>query len=196
MRRANELDTAFSDRARGKGLEFAPDLVNDDDFGIVIFNGFDHHFMLKHWLAYLHTTRLANSRVRNITITPNFIRCIYNDNAFIFCKDARGLTQERRFAHARSSKNQRGLARLDDILNDIYGAVDSTPDAQRQTNHSAAPIANGRDTMQCALNTRTVIGIKITDTFQNVVELSTRQFLVAQNNFIFHEASSGHTSEV
>ena len=94
MRRADELHAALGNGARRLGFEFAPDLVNDDDFGVVIFNGFDHHFMLKHGLADLHTARLAHGRMRHIAVAADLIGCIHDDHAFIFREDARGFTQE------------------------------------------------------------------------------------------------------
>src|SRR5258706_4565827 len=130
VRRTNQLHTAFSNQTRRESFKLASDLINDDDFGIVILNGFDHPFMLQHRLADLHATRFANSRMRHITITADLIRCIYDDHAFVLRQNARGLTQESRLANAWSPKNQRRFTRLDDVLNNIHGAIDGTTNAQ------------------------------------------------------------------
>src|SRR6266487_4062231 len=65
--RTDELHTALGNCTGCSSFEFAPNLVNDDHFGVMIFNRFDHYFMLKHWLAYLHTTCFANRGMRYIT---------------------------------------------------------------------------------------------------------------------------------
>ncbi len=49
VRRRDELNAAFGDRAGGERLGLRPDLVNDDHFGHVILNGFDHDSMLQFW---------------------------------------------------------------------------------------------------------------------------------------------------
>src|SRR6266545_7761193 len=56
MCRADELHTALGNRTSCLRFELAPNLVNDNHLGIMILDRFDHHFMLEHWLAHLHTT--------------------------------------------------------------------------------------------------------------------------------------------
>ena len=82
MRRSDELHAAFSNSTRRRSFEFTPDLIDDDHFGIMIFNRFDHHFMLKRWHSDLHAARLADGRMRHIAITADFIRRIHDDHAF------------------------------------------------------------------------------------------------------------------
>ena len=129
VRRTDELHAAFRNGARGKRFELAPDLVDDDDFGVVILHGFDHHLVLKHRLADLHAARLTHSRMRHITVTANFVGGIDDDNAFVLSQNARSFAQESGLTHARSSEDEHGLARFDDVLNDVHGAVDGATDA-------------------------------------------------------------------
>src|SRR6185295_17993991 len=77
---ADQLDTALGDGARRGGFEFASNLIDYDDFGIVILNCFDHHLMLEHGLAHLHAARLANGRMWHITVAADFIGCIHDDD--------------------------------------------------------------------------------------------------------------------
>jgi len=105
VRRADQLYAALGDGARRLRFEFAPDLVNDDDFGIVILDGFDHHLMLKRGLADLHSARAPNCGVRHVTVAADFVGCIHDDNALVFRENAGGFAQQGGFANARATKN-------------------------------------------------------------------------------------------
>jgi hypothetical protein len=58
---ADQLHTALCDRAGGRGLKLAPDLVDHDDLRVMIFNRFDHHFVLEHRLSHLHRRALPTA---------------------------------------------------------------------------------------------------------------------------------------
>jgi len=47
VRGSDQLHAAFRDCAGGKCLELTPDLVNHDYFRVVVFDRFDHDFMLQ-----------------------------------------------------------------------------------------------------------------------------------------------------
>ena len=81
MRGANELNASLRNGAGSQGLELATDLVDDDDFGVVVLNRFDHDLVLLHRLAHLHTARLAYSRMGHIAVAPNFIGGVNDDHA-------------------------------------------------------------------------------------------------------------------
>ena len=129
MRRADQLHTAFCDGAGGKGFEFTPDLVDDDDFGVVILHGFDHHLVLKHRLADLHATRFAHSRVRHIAIAANFVRGVHDDHTLVLGEDAGGLTQKRGLAYTWATENEYRFTGFDQVLDDVHGAVDGATNA-------------------------------------------------------------------
>ena len=75
------LDTALGDCTRCKGLELTPNLVDDDDLRVVIFHGFDHHFMLQGWLTHLHSACLPYGGMRHIAVTADFVRRIHDHHA-------------------------------------------------------------------------------------------------------------------
>ncbi len=56
VRRRNELDTTLGNRARRGGLQLTPDLVDDDDLGVMVFHGLDHHLVLEAGQCDLHPT--------------------------------------------------------------------------------------------------------------------------------------------
>ncbi len=105
MRRADQRDAAFGDRARRRRFGFGADLVDDDHFGHVVFDRFDHHRMLERRIRDLHAAREADARVRNVGIAGNFIGRIDDHDAFaIFGENARALAQHRRLPDARPSE--------------------------------------------------------------------------------------------
>ena len=55
--RADERHAALGDRPRGSGLGLGTDLVDDDDLGHMIFDGFDHHGVLQGRIGDLHAAR-------------------------------------------------------------------------------------------------------------------------------------------
>ena len=176
--RSDQLDTALGDRARCQGFQFTPDLVDDDDLRVVILHGFDHHFMLQGGLGHLHAARLAHGRMRHIAVPADFIGRIHDHHALRLRQDAGGLTQERRLAHARAAKDQHGLARFDQVLDDIHRAVDGASHTQGETHHCAAPVANGRDAVQCALDAGAVIRVELTCALVHVVDFRAGDFRI------------------
>ncbi len=73
--------TPFGDGAGGDGFLLAPDLVDDDDFGHVIFDGFDHHLVLQGRLRHLHAPRPADGRVGNVAVAGDLVAGVDDDGA-------------------------------------------------------------------------------------------------------------------
>lgn len=73
MSSANQHHSPFSNGTTGKRFSFCADLINDDHLRHMVLYCLNHHFMLQRWLRYLHSTCTSNSRVRNISISSNFI---------------------------------------------------------------------------------------------------------------------------
>ena len=82
---ADELDAAFGDGAGGDGFELAADFVDDDGFGHVIFDGFDHDFMLQGGRCDLHAAGAADGWVGDVAVAGDFVAGIDDDDAF-FCR--------------------------------------------------------------------------------------------------------------
>ena len=88
-------------RTRCHRFEFAPDFINHNDFGIMVFNRFNHHFMLTFRVIYLHTPRFTNSRVRHIAITTDFVAGINNHYTLIRSQNTRRFTEHGCFTNPR-----------------------------------------------------------------------------------------------
>ena len=53
MSGTDQLDTPLGNRPGSLGFQFPPDLINDDDFRVMVFDRFDHHLMLQRGLGDL-----------------------------------------------------------------------------------------------------------------------------------------------
>ena len=73
VRRANQLHTAFSNRAGGHRFQFPTNLVNHDDFRVVIFDSLNHDFVLALRARHLHPARPSDGWVRYIAIPADFV---------------------------------------------------------------------------------------------------------------------------
>jgi hypothetical protein len=98
------------------------------------------------------------------------------------------FAQQGGFAHARAAQDKQGFAGFDNILNDIHRAINSPPDPAGQTDNMPAPVAQAGDAMQGAFETGAVIGIKLTDPLDHVVQFGTRDFLIDQDLFALNIA--------
>jgi len=96
----DQLDTPLGNGAGGDGFELAADLIDHDHFGVVVFDRFDHHFVLKGWGRNLHAAGFSNGRVRHIAVTADFVGGIDDDDALGFGQHTGRLAQHGRFADA------------------------------------------------------------------------------------------------
>jgi hypothetical protein len=130
MRCADQLHAALGDRTRSQGLELAPDLVDDDDFRVVVLDSLDHDLVLEHRLAHLHAARLTYSGMRDIAVAADLVGGIHDDHALRLGQDAGRFAQQGGLAHAGASEDENGLARFDDIFDDIDRTVNSPAHTQ------------------------------------------------------------------
>ncbi len=196
MCRTDELHAAFGNGAGSGGLELAPDLVDDDHLGIVILDRLDHHLVLQHRLTHLHAPGAPDGGVRHIAVAADLIGRVDNDHAPAFRQDARGLAQQGGLAHARLAEDENAFAALDDVLDDFDGAVDGAPDAQRQPDDVAAPVADGRDAVQRALDAGAVVRVELADAFIDVCDVFCCDLRFTQHHFALDIACRGDTPEV
>ncbi len=98
--RAHQLDAAFGNRSGSLGFEFAANFVNHNHFRVVVFNRFNHHFMLQGRLGNLHTARRPNSRMRHVSVTANFVGGIHDDDAFFLGENSGSFAQHSCFTNS------------------------------------------------------------------------------------------------
>src|SRR2546421_5607301 len=94
----------------------------------MVLDRFDHHRMLKRWCGYLHSARASDPRMRNISVSADFVRGIHDDDSLgeIVRENARNLPQHRRLAHSGPTKKEDAFAGLDYITDDVACAVHGT----------------------------------------------------------------------
>lgn len=191
--RPDQLDTALGDGAGGQGFQFAPNFVDHDHFRVVVFNRLDHDLVLLGRDFDLHPARTPNRRVRHVAISADFVGSIDYHDPPRFGKDAGGFTQQGGLAHPRPAQNKDGLTAFDHILDNIDCTVDRAPNPQGQPDDCAAPVANGRDTMEGALDAGAVVRVKIAQAFHRPGNFIRANFGLAQGDFAIRKAGSGNT---
>ncbi len=104
----HELHTAFCNGACSGGFQFGTYLIDNDDLGHVVLYRLDHHRVLFDSARHLHAACPADTGVRNISITCDFVRGIHYDYTFICFvrEDASYFTQQGGFAHTWATENQ------------------------------------------------------------------------------------------
>ena len=80
MCRGDQLNSALGNGPGRDGLFFGADLVDDNDLGHMVFNGFDHYRMLTLRRWHLHPARLPDSRMWNVVVAGDLVRRIYDDD--------------------------------------------------------------------------------------------------------------------
>lgn len=131
MGRADELDTALSDGAGGVRFQLGADFIDDDNFGHVVFDGFDHDGVLKGGRGHLHPAGAADRRVRDVAISGYFVGRVDDDHTLsgIVGKHAGDLTEHGGLADAGPAKEEDALATGDEVFDDTNGAVDRAANA-------------------------------------------------------------------
>ena len=81
MGRADQLHASLRNRSRRRRFGFRADFVDDDDFGHVILDGFDHHVVLQGCVGNLHAARVADAAVRDIAIPADLVGRVDDDDA-------------------------------------------------------------------------------------------------------------------
>ena len=138
-----QLHAPLGNGSSGLCFQLAANFVNDDHFRHVVFHCLDHHFVLENRSGYLHSTRPPNAWVGDVPVTRDFVGGVHHNNPFLLGQHPGCLAQQRGLAHARSTQQQDVLARLDDVLNDVDGAVHRSPHPAGESYNTTLPVANG-----------------------------------------------------
>ena len=164
--------------------------------GMWFSNSLDHDLVLQERARDLHAARLADGGVRDVAVAADFIGGVDDDDALLFAQHARSLTQQRGLAHARASQQEHALALFDDVLDDVDRAEDGPSHAAGQPDDFRLAVANGRDAVQGALDTRAVVFPEIPDAMHDKIELRGGDFGLAQIGLVIGVTRLGLASEV
>ena len=193
MRRADKLHASLCDRPRRGRLELCPDLVDDDDLGHVIFHRLDHHLVLQRRGAHLHAAGLPDCRMGDVAVACNLVRGVDHDDVG---QHARGFAEHGGLADAWPAHDQDRLTGLDEVLDDLDRAVDRAPDPAGQADDLAAPIADGADAMQGALDAGAVVVAKRADVLDHIGDVAIRHLAFEEDHLAVGKARLGWAAQI
>ena len=186
MRGADQLHAALGDRARRGRLELRADLVDDDDLGHVVLDRLDHH------------ARAAAAGVRTcIRRARPMPGCGMSPSPAISLDVSTTTTRL-----SSSSASTRAASRsivvlpmpgrpmistllpgLDQVLDDLDRAEHGAADPRSQADDLAAPIADGRDAVQGALDAGAVVLAERADVVDDVLDVLVADLAIEQHLF-------------
>jgi len=139
----------------------------------MVFNCLDHHRMLLGDAGDLHPSSVADSWVRHVAVSRDFIAGIDDDDALtgLIGEDPGDLSQLSRFPDSRPTEDQDGLARPDDIVDDVDGPFERASYPARQSDDFSVTISHARNPVQSALDPGSVVIAKIPDGLDNVFQV-------------------------
>jgi hypothetical protein len=198
VRRADELDAALGDRARGLCLELRPDLVDDDDLGHVVLDRLDHHLVLQRRRPDLHPARLADGRVRDVAVAGDLVRGVDDDHALaeVVGQDARRLAEHGGLADARPAHDEDRLPALDEVADDLDRPEHRPADAQRQPDDLAIPVPDRRDAVERPLDARAVVVAERPDVVDDVLDVALGDLPVEEHDLAVRVAGLGPPAQV
>ena len=164
----------------------------------MILDGFDHHRMLQIRPGNLHAPARSNAGMRNVAVTRNLIRSIDDDDSLVQFrrKYARALPKQSRLADARPSEQQKTLSGFDDVAQDIHRAEHGAAHTACQTDDHFPAVSDSRDAVQRAFNPGAVVQGKRTHAMDHVIEVLSRNGLIAEINGSARKAAFGLAAEV
>ena len=124
--------------------------------------------------AHLHAPRAADARVRDVAVAGDLVGGVHDDDPLVEVvrQHARRLAQHRRLADARPAHDEHRLARTRRGRSiDLDGAEDRAPDAAGEADDLAAPVADGRDAVQRALDAGAVVLAERADVVDDVLDV-------------------------
>ncbi len=152
--------------------------------------------MLERGLGHLHAPGAAHGRMRHIAVAANLVGGVDDDHALLLGQDASGLAQQSGLAHAGPAQQQQALAAVDDVLDDVASAIHGAAHAAGEAHHLAAPVADAADAVERALHAGAVVGVKVADAGDGVVQVSAGDFVIREHHLAIEVARGGHTPQI
>ena len=180
------------------GLQLGPDLVDDDDLGHVVLDRLDHHLVLERRRADLHPARLADGRVRDVAVAGDLVAGVDDDDALaqVVGQHAGRLAQHRGLADARAAHDQDRLPGLDEVVDDLDGAVDRPADPAGQPDDLAVAVADRADPVERPLDAGPVVVAERPDVLDDEGDVRLGDLAIEQGHLRIREARLGPATEV
>src|SRR5690242_1422030 len=156
----------------------------------MVFDRFDHYIVLQVGTGDLHAAGVADSGMRNIAISGDFVAGINDNNPFvqIVSQYPGGLAQQGGFTNTGFTNQQDTLAAFHQILNYTDSAIDRPADPAGQANRFPGSVTDDRDTVQSAFDPGPVIASKSANILNDMLDVGVRDFALAENDLAVAEA--------
>jgi hypothetical protein len=185
----DERHATLGDRPRRGRLGLRPDLVDDDDLRHVVLHRFNHHRVLQGGIRYLHASSHADSRMRHVPVTRDFVGGIDDDHALPLLREyASTLTQHRRLADSGPAQQTDRLPAAQHIEENVDRSVDRATDPARQADDLPGTIANRTNPMQRLFDAGSIVGSEPGDTRACMLNIFRTHRRLAQIDDILFEA--------
>jgi hypothetical protein len=148
----------------------------------MIFNGLDHDRVLSVRRGYLHAACAADPRVGDISIAPNLVGSIDNDDplAHIIGEDPGRFAKKSRLSHSGRSKKQQRLAFFNHVPDYIDRSEYGPSNPACQADDVASPVPDSGYAVKSTFDSGTVIFRKSADPRCNMGDVVPRDMLVGQ----------------
>ena len=164
----------------------------------VVLHGLDHHRVLQRRRRHLHSPCAADAGVRDVAIACDLVRGVNDHDSLrqIVGENARHLAQHRRLSHTRPAEEEDAPSRLDDVADDLDGAVNGSADAERQSDDLSGTVPQRADAVQGSLDTGTIVAPELADMRDHICEVLGGHLALRQHLFTAGETRFGEPTEI
>ena len=158
----------------------------------------DHHLVLHRRGPDLHPAGLADSRVSDIAVARDLVRRVDHDHplAEVVGQHPGGLAQHRGLADARPAHDQDRLPGLDEVVDDLDGAVHRPSDPAGQSDDLAVAVADRADAMERPLDARPVVVSERADVVDHEGDVGFGDLTLEQADLRIRESALGLAAEI
>ena len=139
----------------------------------MVLDRLNHDEVLSLWGAHLHSSRLADRRMRNVAVASDLVRGVNHHHTLAKFRgeDACRLAEHGGLTDTRSPHDQNRSARFDMVAQDLNGAEHRATDTAGEANDSIRSIANRRDAVQRSFDSSAVVTTKVADACDHPVQV-------------------------
>jgi len=164
----------------------------------MIFNSFYHDRVLKFRGRHLHSSRATDGWVGDITVSGNFVRCIYHYHALFefLAKHASDLAKLCGLPNSRPSEQENASTGFHYITNYVNSAIDRSSDTASKPDYLSLAISDGGNAMKGSLDACAVISAEIADSVDDVIDIIGTHFKIVDFKNAGGKSGFGNSAQV
>ena len=193
---ADQLHPSLGDRAGRSSFQLAADFVDHDHLWIVILNRLDHHLVLQNRLRHLHPAGAPDGWVWDVAVATDLVRGVHNDNPLPLSQHPGCFPQHGCLADPWRAQQKDVGSGLDDVLDDLDGAVDGSPDTACEAYHVSLSVSDGRDPVEGAGDASPIVSVKVTNASDHALDVVPCHLGFGKNHFAVGVSCGRHAAEV